>query len=157
MYQASEDHGSTSYMYNRYMTQCFDNNLLILIVTEFWFLPFDSPFQKLQNYIFSELKNHWSLETCLDTLVLDRDFIHFCPLFSPFSITKQHFESKPMSYSESALKTESIHVRFKDFWEKKFSYEKTTLYSPSGCMKKWFPSKWHFCRLVFCDFTFFWN
>ena len=120
---------------------------------DFGFLPFDSHFQKLQNCIFSEVRNHLSLGSCLDTWYLGHSLVHFWLVFNHILAKKQQSEAKIISYPESALKTELIHICFKSFWELSFFSENSSLRSPSRIIQKWFFSKWWFYCLIFLHFT----
>ena len=51
--------------------------------------------------------------------------MHFETFFRKCFVRKLRFHSKLISYSESALKTESIHICFKQFCEKYFFWKKS--------------------------------
>jgi hypothetical protein len=69
----------------------------------------------------------------VDTLYSRHSFVLFSLILSQFLIRKWPSESKLISYSESALKTEWIHICFKYFWEQSFwGWTIDPLTSPSG-------------------------
>ena len=64
-------------IYDRYRHQYFPDKSPILIAIEFGFLPFDSPFDELQNQAFGKPQNYWSSETYLGNLVSGCSFCAF--------------------------------------------------------------------------------
>ena len=60
----------------------------------------------------------------LGNLVSGYSFCAFWGFFRQCFVRKLRFSSKQISYSESALKTESIHICFKQFCEKYFFLKK---------------------------------
>ena len=127
----------------------------MLVAIEFWFSTFDSLLKKLQNCIFSRSRNHSVVEKWRDIFPWGPGFGLFWLMLSQFWARKLQFESKLISYSKSALKTESIHICFIYFWRFLFS-SKISPYSPSGMRQKMISHKiafWSFSLLPLC---FYW-